>query len=96
MGNAEQSGSQSQRATGLGFTDFWLSSFKMEAASRQEKGAVKLYLEFQSPGVLLRHEQAQVGWAEMNEDKGPPWLFRIHPFMQKLFIEPLPARCRGQ
>lgn len=40
------------------------SGFKMEAASRQEK-ANKFYLEFRFLGVLSRHKQAQVGWAEM-------------------------------
>lgn len=66
------------------------SGFKMEAASRQEK-ANKLYLEFRSLGVLSRYKQAQVGWAEMTQDKGPSRLFSTHSFMQKLFIESLPA-----
>lgn len=66
------------------------SGFKLEAASRQEK-AIKLYLEFRSLGVLSRYKQAQVGWAEMTQDKGPPRLFSTHSFKQKLFIESLPA-----
>ena len=45
----------------------------------------KLYLEFRSLGVLSRYKQAQVGWAEMTQDKGPPRLFK-HSFIHAKII----------